>query len=207
MVNYEHLAAVPLNLPARKTFNENKLAFIVDDVYSKEECEEMIKMTEAQGYCHALVNVGGGRQILEPKVRNNYRCIVDSFEKSSEMWDRIKHLIPKQWKGRKALGLNERLRFLRYDKGQQFKPHFDGSYVRDNGEISYLTVQLYLNEGFKGGATTFLEDHSRCDFGDNDVDCVPKIGRVLVFQHDILHSGSKLVQGRKYCVRTDVMFG
>jgi hypothetical protein len=31
-------------------------------------------------------------------------------------------------------------------------------------------------------------------------------GRVLVFQHDILHSGSKLKKGRKYCLRTDVMF-
>lgn len=206
MANYEHLTAVQLDLPASEIFNKNKLAFIVDGVFSKEECDEMIKMTEKEGYSKAMVNVGGGRQKLMPEVRNNYRCIVDSFEKSAEIWDRIKHLIPEQWKGRKVLGLNERLRFLRYDPGQEFKPHFDGSYARDNGEISYLTVQLYLNEGFKGGATTFLENHGRCDFGDNDVDCVPKIGRVLVFQHDILHSGSKLKKGRKYCLRTDVMF-
>ena len=32
------------------------------------------------------------------------------------------------------------------------------------------------------------------------------LGRVLIFQHDILHSGSELKKGRKYCVRTDVMF-
>ncbi|XP_028392573.1 uncharacterized protein LOC114517123 isoform X2 [Dendronephthya gigantea] len=168
-----------------------------------QECKEMIKMTEKQGYVKALVNIGGGRQKLMPEVRNNYRCIVDSFEKAAEIWDRIKHLIPEKWRGRKALGLNERLRFLRYDPGQEFKPHFDGSYVRDNGEASYLTIQLYLNEGFTGGATTFLENF---EFGRNDVDCVPKIGRVLVFQHDILHSGSKLMKGRKYCLRTDVMF-
>ncbi|XP_028404767.1 uncharacterized protein LOC114527302 [Dendronephthya gigantea] len=161
----------------------------------------MILMTEKQGYVKALI---GRRQAYVPEIRNNYRCIVDSIEKTAEIWDRIKHLIPEKWEGRKALGLNERLRFLRYDSGQEFKPHFDGSYARDNGEKSYLTLQLYLNEDFTGGATTFLEN--RFELSENDVPCVPKTGRVLVFQHDILHCGSILVKGRKYCVRTDVMF-
>jgi hypothetical protein len=35
MATYEHLTAVPLDLPARETYNKNKLAFIVDGVYSK----------------------------------------------------------------------------------------------------------------------------------------------------------------------------
>ena len=40
-----------------------------------------------------------------------------------------------------------RLRFLRYDAGQYFKPHFDGSYVREDGrEKSFITIHLYLNE-------------------------------------------------------------
>lgn len=39
-----------------------------------------------------------------------------------------------------------RLRFLRYDKGEYFAPHFDGQYRRENGERSYITVQVYLNE-------------------------------------------------------------
>ena len=39
-----------------------------------------------------------------------------------------------------------RLRFLRYNPGQYFKPHFDGMYERTNGERSFITLQLYLNE-------------------------------------------------------------
>jgi len=35
---------------------------------------------------------------------------------------------------------------------------------------------------------------------------VPHTGMVLVFEHDILHEGSKLVEGRKYTVRTDVVY-
>jgi hypothetical protein len=36
MANYEHLTAVQLDLPASEIFNKNKLAFIVDGVFSKE---------------------------------------------------------------------------------------------------------------------------------------------------------------------------
>ena len=38
------------------------------------------------------------------------------------------------------------MRFLHYKKGEYFKTHLDGVYVRDNGERSQLTLQLYLNE-------------------------------------------------------------
>ena len=31
-------------------------------------------------------------------------------------------------------------------------------------------------------------------------------GSVLIFQHDILHEGSELLSGKKYAVRTDVMY-
>ena len=31
-------------------------------------------------------------------------------------------------------------------------------------------------------------------------------GMVLVFDHGIMHEGSELKKGRKYCVRTDVMY-
>jgi len=38
------------------------------------------------------------------------------------------------------------LRILRYDPGEYFKPHCDGWYRRENGERSYVTIQIYLNE-------------------------------------------------------------
>ena len=43
--------------------------------------------------------------------------------------------------------MNERLRFYRYDIGQQFDWHYDGYFERDNGERSYLTLMVYLNDG------------------------------------------------------------
>jgi hypothetical protein len=66
-----------------------------------------------------------------------------------------------------------------------------------------VTVQLYLNEGFEGGATTFLEEGWH---GKKETDCVPVTGSVLIFEHHLLHQGSALIKGRKYCLRTDVMY-
>ena len=77
----------------------------------------------------------------------------------------------------KSMGVNERFRFLRYDQGMFFKPHFDGAYVVPNSEPlqeTKITLQLYLNEGFKGGSTTFMGS-------DKNIECVPKIGKALLF--------------------------
>lgn len=41
-------------------------------------------------------------------VRNNDRCIWDTFEESGHMFDRIKAYIPPVWNRRKVMGLNER---------------------------------------------------------------------------------------------------
>ena len=45
----------------------------------------------------------------------------------------------------KCTRLNERLRFLRYEKGMFFNPHYDGQYwTPDKKEVSYYTLQVYL---------------------------------------------------------------
>lgn len=108
-----------------------------------------------------------------------------------------------------AVGLNERMRILRYDPGTYFSPHHDGSYRRSReagpdrvGEVSCITAQFYLNEGFQGGTTRFLNDWNESEF----YDVVPKIGSLLLFQHDLYHEGALLIEGRKYALRTDVMY-
>ena len=105
----------------------------------------------------------------------------------------------------KPLGLNERLRFLRYDKGMYFKPHFDFKFSREvegKRQESKLTFQLYLNEGMKGGATTFID----APLEKNNVAVNPKVGQVLIFEHKVWHEGSILEDGRKYAMRTDIMY-
>ncbi|CAF0866837.1 unnamed protein product [Rotaria sordida] len=74
--------------------------------------------------------------------------------------------------------------------------------MQTENNLEYETIQLYLNEGFQGGETTFVH------FWDStkNVSSIPRTGMVLVFQHDLLHEGAPLRKGRKYTVRTDVMY-
>ncbi|XP_048779615.1 uncharacterized protein LOC125683004 isoform X2 [Ostrea edulis] len=193
------ITKVDVNLPS---ISKGKLAFVLYNVFTEEECKKYIKDSEKRGYELALVNTGRG-SVKAPDVRNNSRNMWDSKEEANKILQRIKDYLPETWKRRKLVELNERLRFLRYDPGEYFKPHLDGYYMRENGDKSYITVQIYLNEEFEGGSTTFLKSYG-CEDGGEEV--VPRTGSVLIFQHDILHEGSKLIKGRKYAIRTDVMY-
>ncbi|CAG8498621.1 731_t:CDS:1 [Scutellospora calospora] len=190
----------PLDIPHYKDI----CAFTIDNVCTPEECAALIKLSEEGGYEPALVNVGGGHQELMTNVRNNARYIRDDFKLVSDLWSRISKFIPTTWGKDKfpVVGLNERLRFLRYDPGELFKPHQDGSFQRPNGsETTYVTVQLYLNEeGLEGGETSFL------NFTGDKVKVTPKTGMVLVFEHLLFHEGSEVLKGRKYVIRTDVFY-
>ncbi|MBU7587533.1 MAG: 2OG-Fe(II) oxygenase [Nostoc sp. TH1S01] len=104
-----------------------------------------------------------------------------------------------------AVGLNERFRFYRYNPGQRFAIHHDGSYRRPNGEESLLTFMIYLNDGFEGGETRF---HFYSRFAENlpSIAVVPVTGTALCFVHDLVHEGTAVIQGRKYVLRSDVMY-
>jgi hypothetical protein len=77
---------------------------------------------------------------------------------------------------REAIGLNERWRFYRYEPGQTFKMHFDGSVKRDNGERSQVTFMIYLNQDSEGGETRFELPGSQ-----EIITVVPRTGMALLF--------------------------
>eukprot|EP00934_Nitzschia_sp_Nitz4_P009087 Nitzschia sp. Nitz4//scaffold367_size14546//10439//11674//NITZ4_008927-RA/size14546-processed-gene-0.7-mRNA-1//1//CDS//3329549330//9077//frame0 len=117
--------------------------------------------------------------------------------------------------------LNPRLRVLRYDAVDKdnFAPHFDAT-TRIKGEISLLTVLIYLNSGdgnsFSGGETCFMDGSAlsnNLSFTPTEESSVnqmtricPSVGSVVVFEHDLFHSSRPLDSGTKYVLRTDIMF-
>jgi len=202
------LPRVDIGLPVRPLATcQAPVAFVVKGFLSEEECKTWILHSEARGYAPALVNVGAGRQVLDTDTRNSQRNIFDSSELARDLFGRLRPLLPDNISYRRCTGINERLRFLRYDPGEYFAPHFDGRYCRPDGsESSLLTLMIYLNSGngedFSGGSTRFLSGSNSGE----DLDVVPERGDALVFSHNLLHEGAAVTQGRKYCVRTDVMF-
>jgi len=169
--------------------------FTFDNVLSREECDEYIALTERLGYEGAPITTPLGFA-MRPEIRNNGRVILDDPERSNALWQRVRDLVPAFLQGRQAAGLNERFRFYRYDSGERFARHFDGPFRRPSGEESLLTFMVYLNDGFEGGETGFV-----------DVWVTPKAGMALIFRHDLLHEGAPVTRGRKYVLRSDVMYG
>lgn len=168
--------------------------FTVNDFFTHKECDAYIKLTESMGFSDAPVNTAFGPQINH-QFRNNTRVILDDVERANDLWSRIPEYVPKTIGDWDVCGVNERLRFYRYDVGQQFDWHYDGCYERDNGERSHLTFMVYLNDGFDGGATTIER-----------VNIAPQRGMALFFIHQIRHKGQPVSLGRKYVLRTDVMY-
>jgi predicted 2-oxoglutarate/Fe(II)-dependent dioxygenase YbiX len=176
--------------------------FTVPDVLSPDECAAYIDLSEKLGYEAATINTAGGVQ-HRPDVRNNDRVIHDDADLAETLWQLIAPYLPTTVADRKVLGFNERFRFYRYDPGQRFDWHMDGYFERDNGERSFYTVLFFLNDDFEGGETRF---RVRDADGVKTVAVKPVTGQVLVFRHELLHEGAAVSTGRKYILRTDVMY-
>lgn len=168
-------------------------AFLLYDLLSPEECRAQITASEAIGYQDAPVTTLSGPQML-PQIRNNTRVMLDNSELASMIYTRLQGFAPTKplWQ---PIGLNERLRYYRYDPGEAFALHRDGAFIRSPSERSFYTVLIYLNEDFKGGETIVENTSVR-----------PQTGMALVFLHPLLHEGSPLLQGRKYVLRSDLMY-
>jgi prolyl 4-hydroxylase len=172
----------------------------IADFLSAGECALFISASEEAGYADAPITTTRGF-VMRPDVRNNTRVIWDDRPLAAKLWARLAPLVadPLGHGKLKPIGLNERFRFYRYEPGQRFAPHFDGSYRRANGEESYVTLLLYLNSGCEGGQT-------RIEGPDDTLEIQPETGLALLFQHRLLHEGAPVTSGVKYVLRTDIMF-
>lgn len=171
--------------------------FVVRDFLTTAECDAFIAASEGEGYEDAPVG-----EVVLKVYRNNTRLMADDPALAAELFGRIRPFLPAAIEGRQPRGLNERFRYYRYDPAQYFAPHYDGVFRRDESEASALTLMIYLNDDFQGGSTDFYhEDRSR------RLSVTPERGMALVFRHEIFHAGCPVRAGRKYVLRTDVMYG
>ena len=218
MIKVEDLSENLLPIVGAKRF-----AVLLHHVLTLEECAELIDRAEE----HGLEDASIYDMSTNRAHRNCERYVMDDADRAECWYDRLVQALADTpvlahklrcapWTtgnnsaagtgGLKvALGLNERLRLLRYKQGQFFHAHNDAAFVRGpdegtrSGETSHVTVLVYLNQKFKGGQTTF-QGRGRY------YDVRPRTGSVLLFEHGILHEGKKVTQGKKYIVRTDIMY-
>ena len=174
--------------------------FCIHGLLTSEECAGFIASSEHEGYGDAPITMGDSAIVLKD-VRNNMRVMVDTPELAAQLFERARPFLPERLEAMELVGLNERFRFYRYDPGQTFTPHYDGSFRRSVSEWSELTFMVYLNDDFEGGETNFFRED-----GSTTIRVKPVTGMALVFTHPILHEGAVVLSGRKYVIRTDVMY-
>lgn len=175
--------------------------FTVSEFLLAAECDELIALSESLGYEDAPVSTSLGA-VMRKDIRNNDRIVLDDAERAANLWQRARDYVPLRYRGRDAVGFNERFRFYRYDVGQLFNWHRDGCFKRPSGERSLITVLLYLNDNFTGGETSFDEPEIQAGI----MKIVPRTGLALFFDHPLLHKGEPVENGRKYVLRTDIMY-
>lgn len=170
--------------------------FVIHDLLSPQECDDLIARSEALGYETAAV----GTELLL-RLRNNGRAFLEDPVLAATLWQRLAPFIPRQRDDWVACGLHERFRFYRYETAEQFGPHYDGCVRRGDTEESKLTFMVYLSDVSDGGATNFYRSDGVLEF-----EVRPAHGKALVFDHQRLHEGAPVAAGRKYVLRTDIMY-
>ena len=124
------------------------LIFVVEDIYSCEECSDWIAFSEMHVYDAAPI----AQVVIVPEVRNNTRVVLDDAARAAAIFERLAPHLPTEIEvGWRLCGLNERLRFYRYEAGQRFGWHNDGVFYRSLEEWSRFTLMIYLNDDFEGG--------------------------------------------------------
>lgn len=201
------------------------------NVLSRSECEQMCKITEGLGYDEdAPVSLPHSVRHME-----NVNWIVDpSIDET--IWLRAREVLPEYAQqvapGADAVGVNARFRCYRYQQGDYFKPHTDGSWPGSravNGRILYdafgdrwsqFTFLILLTDGYEGGRTLFynvprptepdgLDDVEQID--EDTVAVRTPIGGVLCFPHGghrdhSVHAGERVESGCKMMVRSEILY-
>jgi len=189
--------------------DEPRHAKIVDNVITTADAARLIELaagardpyTGEQGYRWADLNGEMRRD-----HRKSDRVIIDAPpELARELSARLRSGLPETTTDAKGarwrlVGLNPYLRVLRYTPGDFFLGHPDGFYSASANRRSFMTMLLYLNEGYRGGFTTIYDSAGRA------LPVAPRTGMALVHHHRVWHEVPVLREGVKHVIRTDVMY-
>lgn len=203
-------------------------AFILDNVFSEEECAILREQTENVGYSFWDCESNNPAT----NFRTAYTLEVHHEKIGQLVWSRIapfckdveigQELEDERWEmdieGRwEPCGINDTLLFARYKDGGHFAVHSDGCSVYSLNERTFYSSIIYLNEPKDGGQTVIYRDEMRdaislVDEGkrlrgrpEHVIESVQaKPGRMLIFYHRLLHEG--VPADNKYIIRTDVVY-
>jgi prolyl 4-hydroxylase len=179
--------------------------FSLDNILSKNECNEIINKANEKGWNDSSPSGGGHGRTGNEDARDNKFCVYYDIELASKLMKKIQvHLqenleylgqnvyfnsITKgsEWK---PSFIYDKIRIYKYHEQTCFPEHIDykvkRTIFRDEKEYvqqSFLTLLIYLNDDFEGGQTGYWPDHNgiHCRFLRNvEKQCTRKDHQVLI---------------------------
>merc|ERR1712056_96667 len=97
-------------------------AFVLSNVFSREECDALRKASEVLGY-RPDVPLSSS---LDERAQNVVLFATD--QQNDALFSRVKDAVPKEIDGQKLFGLNRRWRLYRYEEGNLYRKHLDGAW-------------------------------------------------------------------------------
>ena len=182
--------------------NSNRITTI-EGFLTTDECSAFVDAIESIGFENQYT--GDGRHIRS-------RAQFEDQDWAKLIWERLKPSLPKltdvyfgefspepdpskPLETYTPVALNERFRCYKYGADEEFRRHQDFAHEYTDIKRTFLTVLIYLNDGYDGGETSF-----------NDFVVNPKLGTLAMFPHELEHEGRKILSGVKYSLRTDAVY-
>lgn len=187
--------------------NRKEHCILIKSAFTPDFCDQIIAGKKAS-FKKAITH-------YPTSYRNNERQLTDDEDFSNRLFSEIKNHIPttievegiaEVEQGAWMIDyLNPRIRICRYLPGQYFHKHLDGVHFVSESQQSKLTFMIYLNgsEDFTGGKTLFF--NSKKDdtiIGSYEA----KKGDLIIFDHNLWHSGAVVLKGEKYILRSDIIY-
>ena len=137
------------------------------------------------------------KKIKKGECTEYFRVLWKNQKLADKLFERVKTHLPED--NVNYVGCNPMFRIAKYQEGGQFEIHMDGVNKDDKGNVSTLTLNIFLNDDFSGGETDFFHEKKlRCSV-------TPESGKAALFEHKQYHRGNKVFNGEKYLLRTDIM--
>ena len=133
------------------------------------------------------------QDVLDLKKRNSYYIHLDDKNITHKLLKILKENINQD-----AIFTNK-IKIIKYEKDGHFIKHRD--LIQNKEKNKSYTLILYLNENYKQGNTILYDEEIKRKF------VIPVIkNRILLFKPDILHKGSRVKEGEKLILTTQIAF-
>lgn len=187
--------------------DRDEVCFLIKQAFSHAFCEEVIR-AHRHGFLSALSH-------YPSSYRNNERQIIDDDTFADSLFSQIQLYVPKIIESKgiskeehgtwRLLELNDRIRICRYLPDQYFNKHLDGIYYKSQAVHSKLTFMVYLNDSseFSGGRTLFFNSKEDDEIIES---YEASKGDLIIFDHNLWHSGEPVIAGEKYILRSDILY-